>query len=363
MSSTAKSTLTITDTDLAARFTSALDELLTKARAGASAIDPLQGEVIATIRAEMLRGGKRLRPTLAYLAHLGTGGADNDALTQACISLELIHHFLLIHDDVFDRDLIRHGGPNVVGAYYDQFRTRLDPTGAMHYASAFAIMAGNVTNVLAHQALLNASFPDDLKLAAAQRIEHMLFEIMAGELLDVAVAMPKAPAAPAEQLLKIARYKTATYSFETPLAVGAILAGAPDRQIGSLTEFGRLLGIAYQLVDDLLGLYGDEATLGKPVGGDMREGKQTMLILEARATADPPQQAAINHIWGNPNAGPDELTTIRQLVADTGARQRVTDLARQHQQEALAHLHAADLAGPYSSRLEEISFACIKRTS
>ncbi len=217
MNHTVKPNEVAPDTALAERFTRSLDALLQNARRRGTSIDPLQGEVIETIKTEMLRGGKRLRPTLAYLAHLGVGGVDNDALIQACISLELIHHFLLIHDDVFDRDLVRHGGPNVLGAYYGHFRTRLEPQQALHYAEAFAVMAGNVVNVLAHEAILNTDYPDTLKLAAARRVEHMLFEIMAGELLDVAVAMPKAASVPPDQLLKIARYKTATYSFETPL--------------------------------------------------------------------------------------------------------------------------------------------------
>ncbi len=145
--------------------------------------------------------------------------------------------------------------------------------------------------------------------------------------------------------------------------MGAILAGAPNSQIDSLTEFGRLLGIGYQLVDDLLGLYGDEAVLGKPVGGDMREGKQTMLIYEARRRATPAQLAQLSKNWGNPTASQIELGQIRQLVEATGARDYIAALAEDYRVQALTHLRTAKLSDPYASRLEQISRVCIQRVS
>lgn len=356
-----------------AAFKSALDHelraLFATAITDARAIDPVYAELLEATRDTLLAGGKRLRPYLAYVAYRGLGGTNDAAFTKAATSQELLHHFLLIHDDIIDRDLTRHGGPNVEGLYHDRFLRRgLPPAEALHQAEAFALMAGDAACALGLLAVTDADFDAPTKLAALDAIHRMLFEIMGGQLMDIdsAISAPGVLATPAtpERLLSICHYKTATYSFQTPLQFGVILAGAPAVIQTQLRDFGYHLGVAFQLTDDQLGVYGDQAKLGKPVTSDLREGKQTLLIYHARQSATPAQTRTLDQLWGNPDATAADLATIRELLTATGARAKVADLATSHFEQALAVLPTlltAGLSTPAATELERLAHFCVQR--
>jgi geranylgeranyl diphosphate synthase type II len=327
----------------------------------AQAIDPVYAGLLEATRDTLLAGGKRLRPYLAYVAYRGLGGTGDAAFIRAATSQELLHHFLLIHDDIIDRDLKRHGGPNVEGLYYDRFiRRGLPPAEAMHQAEAFALMAGDAACALALLAVTDSEFDAPTKLAALDCIHRMLFEIMGGQVMDIDSALSGQPATP-ERLLGVCHYKTATYSFQTPLQLGAILAGAAPAVQSQLRDFGYQLGIAYQLTDDLLGVYGDEAKLGKPVTSDLHEGKQTLLIYHARQLATPAQAQDLQQLWGNPDATTADLAIVQQLLRDTGAQAKTTAQAAEHLQSALAILPQIPLSDPARSELERLAHFCVKR--
>ncbi len=349
----------------AASFKQAIDAELTRlfsdAIATAQTIDPAYAQLLIVTRDTLLAGGKRLRPYISHLAYTGLGGTDPRAFTPIAASQELLHHFLLIHDDIIDRDLTRHGGPNVQGNYLEHFTKQgLSAADAMHYAESFALMAGNAACALGLQAVTDAPVDPTRKLEALQCIQRMLFEIMGGELMDVDMAITGRPSSP-ERLLAICQYKTASYSFQTPLRLGAILAGASDSTQEQLHHFGHSLGIAFQLADDLLGVYGDEAKLGKPVTSDLREGKQTLLIYYAFELVSPAQAKLLHKHWGNRRAGLPELEQVRDILHDCGAQAKTAALADNHLQDALVILEAIPLSSPVKSELTRLARYSVNR--
>ncbi len=349
----------------AADFKQAIDQELRNrfatAITNAQAIDGVYASLLEATRDTLLAGGKRLRPYLSYLAYSGLGGADHAAFIAASSSQELLHHFLLIHDDIMDRDFTRHGGPNVEGIYRDRFAAQgLPPADALHHAESYALMAGNATWTLGLQAISEANFDAKTKLQALQCVQTMLFEIMGGQLMDVDSAISGAPAT-AERLLNICHYKTATYSFQTPLQFGAILAGASVDVQNQLRSFGHSLGIAFQLADDLLGVYGDEAKVGKPVTSDMREGKQTLLIFHAFELATPAQAAALRRLWGKRQASLDDLEEIRDILETCGAQAKTSRLAATNLDDSLAILTGIPMSPATRAELARLAHFCVER--
>jgi geranylgeranyl diphosphate synthase type II len=338
-----------------------LKRLTGEAITEAQAIDAAYAELLEVTQTTLLNGGKRLRSYLSYLSYYGLGGLDTDAFMSVAASQELLHHFLLIHDDIIDRDFMRHGMFNVEGTYHDRFVKRgLPPSEALHYAESFALMAGDAASALGLRAITRSGFEGDRRLQALACVQDMLFEIMGGEFMDVDSSISREPVS-VERLLKICHYKTATYSFQTPLQVGAILAGAQPKIQEGLRGFGHSLGIAFQLADDLLGVYGDEAKLGKPIMSDLHEGKQTLLIHYAFELATPTQSQALRRLWGSPEAGMAELADVRQIIHDSGAQNKTAGLASKHLEESLAKLSAIPLSSSAKQELERLARFCVKR--
>jgi geranylgeranyl diphosphate synthase type II len=339
-----------------------LSRLLKSAIARAHPIDPGYAELLGVVRDQALGSGKRLRPYIMLTAYEGCGGSEREPALQAAISQELFHNFLLIHDDIIDRDTIRHGRPNVLGVYHRRFVEQgLESDEAWHQASSFALLAGNATMALGLEAILTAPFPAERKLAAAAHVQRMLFEEMGGQLADVAAALPTISPPALETLLRVCRYKTACYSFEVPLLVGAELAGATKSTQRELAIFGQALGVAFQLTDDLLGVFGREEALGKPVLSDLQEGKRTVLIHFALAAATSAQKRELGLLWGHRNAGTAELEAVRELLRATGAPQKTQELAESFLKTSLQALSKAGLGRDARSRLTELANFCIQR--
>jgi geranylgeranyl diphosphate synthase, type II len=338
-----------------------LGRLFAAAITNARSIDTVYAELLEVTRDTLLAGGKRLRPYLAYLAYTGLGGKDHKAFITIAAGQELLHHFLLIHDDIMDRDLIRHGGPNVEGAYFERFKQQgYAPADALHHAESFALMAGNAAWALGMQTISDVPFDAHAKLAAQHCVQRMLFEIMGGQLMDIDSAISGRPAT-TERLLSICRYKTATYSFQTPLQLGAILAAAEPAIQEQLRQFGLSLGIAFQVADDLLGVYGDEAKLGKPVTSDLREGKQTLLIYHAYELATPAQAKTLRRLWGSSQSGPAELATVKDILTACGAQAKTTSLAASHLDDSLRTLAKIPLIASSKAEIERIAHYCMNR--
>lgn len=280
-------------------------------------------------------GGKRFRPRLVLAMHHAYDGADLNASACVGAAFELLHTALIVHDDVIDRDFTRRGLPNLSGSYRDIATTAGIPIPtAEHRGMSTAVIAGDLALAAVFQLVERARLAADVRGRVLEYVDEALFASAAGELADVDLSM--APGVPdLDQVVDMARLKTAVYTFETPLQAGAVVAGAPEADVEALGEFGRHIGIAYQAADDLLGLFGDERRTGKSVLGDLREGKSTIPIaLAARSDRWP----EISSFLGKPDLSHDEAERARELMRSVGADAETRRLAQQHADAARAIL-------------------------
>jgi geranylgeranyl pyrophosphate synthase len=301
----------------------------------AAEIDESYEVLLRELKTLILRGGKRLRPYLCYLAYIGLGGDKVPEILELVSSQELIHNFLLIHDDVFDKDTIRYGDLNISGRYEKDILPDMSNEAKKHLAAAVAVMGGTITYSFALSTILESDFPDETKIIALKRTQRMIFEICGGEMLDLVTPTFKDEDITQELLLNICVYKTASYSFEYPMQMGAIMANADEKTLKNISEFANHIGIAFQLTDDLLGSFGDEEELGKSVLSDLREGKKTILFSKCLELSSDNDRRQITGIIGDPNASFDDLIKVREILVRSGARDYVRDLAQVQIDEAL----------------------------
>ncbi|EKE12569.1 MAG: hypothetical protein ACD_13C00170G0002 [uncultured bacterium] len=258
---------------------------------------------------DLSAGGKRLRGFLVYLGYLIGGRRDLEKILPISLAIETIHTFLLIHDDVIDKSDTRHGKLTI--------HRRLEKLFGAHYGMSQAIIVGDIACFEAFKLVNSSRFGAQAKIECQKKIYDVLLETAYGEALDVENTYKKANASAIKQVTDL---KTARYSFMGPLVIGATLGGKiKSDQLSAINKFGRHIGFAFQLKDDLLGLFGDEKVLGKSVLSDMREGKNTLIIHKARQLASPEDAIEIGRIWGNPKSGGRELGKIKDIVRKCGA--------------------------------------------
>jgi geranylgeranyl diphosphate synthase type II len=285
-------------------------------------------------------GGKRFRPSMVLAAYEAFGGKNLNAAAHVGAAFELLHTALIVHDDVIDRDFIRRGGLNVSGSYRDLAQTAgiAIPT-AEHRGMSVAVIAGDLALFNAFRLLDRCGLADDMRERLTAILDESMFASAAGELLDVDFSL-RAAVPTVEEILDMERLKTAVYSFEGPLEAGAVLAGASEAAVTALGEFGRNIGIAYQIVDDVLGVFGDSAATGKSNLGDLREGKRTVLIAHAVRT---PEWAAVEPLFGDPELTETDAAELRLVLETCGARRFAEALARDFANRGWEHLASKDL--------------------
>lgn len=280
-------------------------------------------------------GGKRFRPRLVMTVHDLLGGGDRTAAATVAASFELLHTALIVHDDVVDRDFTRRGVPNVAGTYRNLAATKgSSQDKAEHTGLSAGVIAGDLALSNAYRLLAEA----DVDLATRQRLGDLLDEAVtasaAGELLDVLAPLDPAPLS-VDDVLDMSRLKTAVYSFDVPLRAGAVLAEADHQLVTALGGFGRTIGTAYQVADDLIGVFGDEALTGKTGWGDLRDGKRTALISFAAAE---PQWTRIAGLLSREELTATDAADIRELLTESGAREKTMQLATSLTEQALGIL-------------------------
>jgi geranylgeranyl diphosphate synthase type I len=322
-----------------------------------SAVDTLLDEPLDRLRSFTVRGGKRLRPAFCHLGNAAAGGAIGDLLVlDAGAALELLHVFALIHDDVMDGSVLRRGEPTI-HQHFGEVHAANDWAGEpRRFGEGVAVLVGDLALVLADGLLTGAPRP------AWDVYNELRVELVMGQLLDVSFAANQA-ADPATSR-KISLFKSAKYTVERPLHLGAALAGRLDDLAGAFTGYGLPVGEAFQLRDDVLGAFGDEAVLGKPVGDDFREGKPTRLVLHAVDVAERqqlrPALRVLSHL-GDPALTPAQVVEIQEVIEATGARtaveQRIDDLLG----EAVDALATADLEADARNDLIDLAVYCIRR--
>ncbi|HSP76143.1 MAG TPA: polyprenyl synthetase family protein [Cryobacterium sp.] len=303
-------------------------------------------------------GGKRVRPALVLAAFTGLGGTDLTLATPVAVSFELLHTAFVIHDDVIDRDLARRGVANIAGQFTERALAHGAGAQAGAWAATAAILAGDLALSEAHRAL--AMLPVDLELRGRllDLLDRAVFVSAAGELADVTNTASKHPLTVAE-VLSTLEQKTAVYSFEAPLQAGAVLAGASTESINALGAFGRLIGVAFQLTDDILGVFGDPEKTGKSVLTDLREGKQTTLVAHAGTTSGWPEIAPY---IGKADLTEAEADIVRVLLRSCGALQAADELAADHADRAVAALDPSAIPAPLRELLTTLAGTAVNRS-
>ncbi len=257
-------------------------------------------------------GGKRIRPYMTMLAYKAFGGTDYRSMLPIASAMELLHCAMLIHDDIIDRDYVRRGKPNIAGKYYKKYEGNEDRS---HLAASSALIAGDLLISAAYQIVLESNVEAEHKLTAHKIIGEAIFEVCGGELMDTE-AVIYGP----DQVnsLKIAELKTAGYSFDAPLRMGAMMAGASEGSAETLSSFARSVGVAFQLTDDMLGVFGDESVTGKPEGSDLKEAKRTYLLQRTLKNLSGTKVDEFNKLVGR-ELNSSEIERARDLMRQSGA--------------------------------------------
>lgn len=319
------------------------------------------------LEAFVLRGGKRVRPAFAWTGWVGAGGDERGpeapAVLRACAALELVQACALVHDDIIDSSATRRGFPTLHVEFADQHRAGGWAGDPAKFGESVAILLGDLALAWADD-LVRESGVD---AAAQTRIgpvwSAMRTEVLGGQYLDVHTEVTGDESVAAA--LRINRYKTAAYTIERPLHLGAALAGADDALIAAYREFGTDIGIAFQLQDDLLGVFGDPEVTGKPSGDDLREGKRTVLFAEAlgRADASDPGTADFLRRGIGTDLTDEQVHRMRRIITDLGAVTAVQARIDELTTSGLRALDASAATESAKARLREMAVAVGRRSA
>jgi geranylgeranyl diphosphate synthase type I len=308
----------------------------------------------------VLGGGKRLRPAFCYWGARAVGSADSEAIVRAAASLELLQACALVHDDVIDRSATRRGEPSVHEQFAGLHRDNGWAGDAAGFGAATAILLGDLFLVWSDAMFAASGVGDDALTRARPIGEAMRVELMAGQYLDV-VEQARGGGS-VERALRVARYKAAKYTVERPLHLGAALGAGEPKAFQSLTAYGIPVGEAFQLRDDLLGVFGDPAVTGKPAGDDLREGKRTVLIALAVEAATQPGREAFDKHLGNPDLDDAAVDLLREVVTSGGAADAVETMIQDRVATAIDAVVAADLDPAATEALVELAGAATRRS-
>jgi len=264
----------------------------------------------------LVAGGKRLRPAFAYWGYLAAGGKDCAEILRACAALEFLQACALVHDDVMDNSDTRRGAPAVHKQFetiHNQGNWLSDPT---RFGLGAAILIGDLALSWADELIFTSGLTS-AQISRANEIYHVMrTELMAGQYLDLLEQVRGEITV--ERSATVIRFKSAKYTIERPLLMGAAIADASPEVLSALSQYGLALGEAFQLRDDILGVFGDAEITGKPIGDDLREGKQTMLIARAREIGTNEQIMLIDSALGNQSLSELEVKKVQDALIESG---------------------------------------------
>ncbi|HQR79887.1 MAG TPA: polyprenyl synthetase family protein [Actinomycetota bacterium] len=290
---------------------------------------------------ELLDGGKRLRPTFAYWGWRSSGGAPDGPIITAAASLEFLQAGALIHDDVMDGSDTRRGKPAAHRRLAELHHSQGYLGSSEDFGVGSAILLGDLCLSWSDEMLTSSGLDPAAVQAARPYFDEMRTEVMAGQYLDLLEQVQGRY--DLERALRVARLKTAKYTVERPLHIGAAAAGADPAHLRELTAYAIPLGEAFQLRDDMLGVFGDPAETGKPAGDDLREGKRTALVAIAWTKADARQQDLLRSHLGDPTITPALIDDLRTVITETGAPEAVEAMIVQRATESAAAIDSMTL--------------------
>jgi geranylgeranyl diphosphate synthase, type I len=345
--------------DLRPRVQKAVDDFISTQR---EILDGVSDDLDPLVEAvtDLLSGGKRLRPAFCWWGYRGAGGADTEEALRAAAALEFLQACALIHDDVMDGSDTRRGMPSAHHRFAMLHRGSEWLGSPEAFGVGAAILLGDLCLSWADELLLTSGVPAEHLKAAKRVYDEMRTELMAGQYLDLLEQARGGGSV--ERAMRVVRFKSAKYTIERPLHMGAALAGADADVMAAYSGYGLPLGEAFQLRDDVLGVFGDPGETGKPAGDDLREGKRTVLIATAMARATPAQAAQIRRHLGDPGLDATGVALLREVIADTGALNHAEQLITSLTDQALAALASVDLQAPAPEVLAGLAYAATRRS-
>ena len=284
-----------------------INKFFQKRIAYAGSIDPIVVNLLKSFQ-DYARGGKMLRGALTVLGYKMSGGTNTKAIIPVSLGIELLHNFLLIHDDVIDKDDLRRGKPTIHKKYSD---------GGHHRGISYAIITGDIGAFLGYELIVASSFPKEKIIRALACLNDYLVKTAYGQILDIEFDSKKNITW--DEILKVRTYKTAYYTFAMPLSVGAILAGAEKSKLSAIEKYSLPIGIAFQLVDDVLGIFGNINVTGKSNESDIKDGKKTLLFARALELANKKEKQFLSELYGSNKITKENIEKIRNIIRKSGA--------------------------------------------
>lgn len=282
----------------------------------AQTFSPQAVEYMQHLRHLALDGGKRLRAGFVYYTYLMFGGQNISAILQTAMGIELLHLYLLIEDDVMDLAENRHNYPTLHEIYKKYHLEKGYKHDSTHFGLSVAINIGLITSHIASNLINNAPFAAELNRKVVEKVNTQCIITGHGQIHDIlnGVRLPKNE----KEVLDVLYWKTGTYTYDNPIQVGAILAQATEEDLKTVSDYAIPAGVAFQIQDDILGVFGDASKTGKPAD-DLREGKQTLLTFKAYEKANSVQKKLLDRVVGNPNASDGEVEQVKEIIIETGA--------------------------------------------
>ncbi|MGL5858687.1 MAG: polyprenyl synthetase family protein [Angustibacter sp.] len=348
--------------DLRVRVQKVLDDHVRRQVDRLSALGPDLDPLIEVVT-DLLSGGKRLRPAFCYWGWRGAGGDDVPGIVEAASAFEMFHAAALLHDDVMDDSSSRRGqvaAHRRMAAVHQAAGWTGDGD---RFGTAAAILAGDLCLAWSDELFTECGLPAASVARARSLFDVMRTQLMGGQYLDLlAQAVPESDGdGDLERARRVIRFKSAKYSVEHPLLIGGSLAGAAPGLLACYSAYGIPLGEAFQLRDDILGVFGDPERTGKPAGDDLREGKRTVLIAEALAHATPGQASTLRQELGNPALDAEGVAVLRAIITDTGALERVEARIESQARQARDALNASTLTTHARTVLNDLVTAATAR--
>jgi geranylgeranyl diphosphate synthase type I len=330
-----------------------------------TAIAPELKPAASSLSAFVVNGGKRFRPLFAAVGAMGAGSQLSDAEIRAFSSLELLQACALVHDDLMDASDTRRGEPAIHKLFESMHASEKYQGKATQFGLSAAVLIGDLALIWSDLMLNSSGVSNDSLLAALSVHDEMRVELIAGQYLDVFEQARGTQSV--AQALNIARYKSAKYTIERPLHLGAAIA-MPDTakraQIVSIySEFGLPLGEAFQLRDDLLGVFGDPKVTGKPSGDDLREGKRTVLMAMTHDRISGSAEAEFMKEFGNHNISESAIARLQEIISETGAAMHVEDLIEELTSTALEAINRDEIDSQVRELLTQMAIIATKRNT
>lgn len=278
---------------------------------------PYAVDYINELKNVTLAGGKRLRAAFVYYTYIMHGGNKLDEILRVCAAIELIHAFFLVEDDFMDEAETRRGYPTIHRTYEEMHEKNDYKKDSHHFGNTIAVNVGIIGDHMALNLVNNANFAPELIIKAMNRLNRQVITTGHGQIHDV---LNEVRSELTEQdIINVLHWKTGIYTYDNPIHIGAILAGANDSELKDLSRYAVPGGVAFQIQDDILGSFGDESKTGKSASSDIKEGKQTLLTFKAYDEGTEEDRQVLDEVLGDMDATDEDIDSVREIFLRTGA--------------------------------------------